>query len=158
MKPKMQMRILLASHDNLIRCTQREVLELCGYTVAGEASTAEAAIQKFSEVSPNFVVLDFHPEDFDVIKAIKEMQVINNDIMIIVNSSWVQHSQMNKAIQLGIKDWVPNTLPNNPGRFMTAVDLLIGDAHRLEIQERILASIGMRDDFNFLRKTNIYGL
>lgn len=150
--------ILLASHDNLVRHAQKEVLALCGYMVAGEASTVEETIEKFKEVNPGFVVLDFHPEEFDVIKAIKEIQAINSDVMIIVNSSWCEHPQTLEAIHLGIKDWVPNAFPRGPTRFMITVDLLIGDAHRIKIQERILAEYNLKGHFRKLREANIYGL
>jgi len=152
-----ELKILLASHDNLLRHTQREVLALCGYTVAGEADTVEKAIEKFKEINPDFVVLDFHPEEFDVIKAIKEIQAVNSDVMIIVNSSWCSHYQTIEAMHLGIKDWVPNLFPNSPARFMTTVDLLIGDALRIKVQERMLSAQGM-EVFKRLRKANIYGL
>ncbi|MCL2456491.1 MAG: response regulator [Defluviitaleaceae bacterium] len=150
--------ILLASHDNLVRHTQKEVLILCGYSVTDEARTVEEALKKFKEADFDFVVLDFHPEEFDVIKAIKEIQAVNNDVMIIVNSSWCSHSQTIEAMQLGIKDWVPNLFPHNPTRFMTTVDLLIGDAQRIKIQERILAQQSENGFFKHLRKSNIYGL
>jgi DNA-binding NarL/FixJ family response regulator len=156
--PEVMTRILLASHDNLVRHTQKEVLSLCGYIVAGEAETVEEAIEKFKEVNPCFVVLDFHPERFDVIKAIKGIQTINGDTMIIVNSSWCSHNQTNEAMKLGIKDWVPNLFPSSLTRFMITVDLLIGDAYRIEVQERILKEQDMTECFKCLRESNIYGL
>ena len=149
--------ILLAIHDYPVRATMRALLTLCGYTVAGEASTAEEAIEKFKEINPGFVVLDFDPEKFDVIKAIKGIRAINSEVMIIVHSSGDSRSPMIEAMNLGIKDWVFNMLPTQPERFMISVDLLIGDAHRIEVMKRLL-----KEDIDFcfgcLRKANIYGL
>ena len=150
--------ILLASHDNLVRCAQKEVLTLCGYTVKGEASTVEEAIEKFKDMNHDFVVLDFHPEEFDVIKAIKEMQAIKNDVMIIVNSIWCSHRQTIEAMHLGVKDWIPNNFPYHPMRFMTSVDLLIGDINRMAIQECIQTKQDMNGWLKRLRDENIYGL
>jgi len=87
---------------------QKEVLTRSGYSVVGETNSVDQVIELFHELSPNIVILGFHPSKFDGIKALKALKSINVNANVVMCSSYCAHSEVIQAISLGVKDWIPS--------------------------------------------------
>lgn len=118
--------ILLANHDVSVLAAQKNLLTQNGYKVVGEAGNVEQTVEQFKELRPSLVIMDFHPVEFDCIKAIKEIQAIDNDMLIIISSNFCEHSEVVEAAILGVKDWVFTQLPLHSEMFMLAVKRVLG--------------------------------
>ena len=97
--------ILLANHDAAVRTEQKDILAQNGYAVVGEAESVEQSVEKFKELKPDLVIVDFHPEKFDCIKAIKAIKAIDDNVTLVISSNFVSFGPVGEAIQLGVKGW-----------------------------------------------------
>ena len=113
--------VLLANHDAAVRTEQKDILAQNGYAVVGEAESVEQSVEKFKELKPDLVIVDFHPNKFDCIKAIKAMQAIGSSALFVICSNFCSNGPVIEAINLGVKDWVPTAFPLHAERFMISV-------------------------------------
>ena len=113
--------ILLANHDTFVRTAQKDILTKNGYMVLGEAETVEQSVEKFKRLNPDLVIVDFHPVEFDCIRAMKEMRNINSSAIFVICSSFVANGPVVEAITLGAKGWAFPQLPHNSDMLLEQV-------------------------------------
>jgi len=105
---KTQKRILLVDDSAQSRSIYRNKLNLDGFTVI-EASNGVEALKQLQEMIPDLVILDLWMEGIDGFKILQLMQLNPNfkDIPVIVLSARSVPADIQKAIALGARDYLP---------------------------------------------------
>ena len=116
----MAVRILLADDLSFMRMIQKEILTEKGYEVVGEASDGLEAIEKYTELKPDIVVLDITMPNMNGLEAMKKILKIDPKAKIIVCSALGQQKLIVEAIQSGVKDFIVK--PFKPERMFSAIE------------------------------------
>lgn len=85
-------RILLVDDEEGIRLLYREEFEEEGYDVA-TASNGEEALEKFSQESPDLVILDINMPGMNGIEVLRRMKEINPELPVILSSAYQEYKQ-----------------------------------------------------------------
>jgi DNA-binding NarL/FixJ family response regulator len=78
--------LIVDDHDGF-RASAREVLELEGFEVVGEAADAASAVQAARELRPDIVLLDVQLPDLDGVQLAREIDAQNDGAEIVLTSS-----------------------------------------------------------------------
>jgi DNA-binding response OmpR family regulator len=84
--------ILLVDDEEGIRLLYREEFEEEGYDVA-TASNGEEALEKFSQESPDLVILDINMPGMNGIEVLRRMKEINPELPVILSSAYQEYKQ-----------------------------------------------------------------
>lgn len=79
----MSITILIVDDNEDIRFTLKEICAYAGWGVV-EASTGKQAVELFTTIKPDLVLLDYHMPDWDGIKTTKELRKHSTRIPIII--------------------------------------------------------------------------
>lgn len=104
------MKILVVEDDKLLRECLSKKLESDGYAVE-TAEDGEAGLAAMRTYKPDLVLLDIimpKKSGFEVIRAMKEDEVLANLPVIIVSNSG-QPVELDRARAMGVKDWIIKT-------------------------------------------------
>jgi len=115
----MQKGILVVDDAAFMRMMIKDVLSKNGYEVLGEAENGAKAVEKYSELDPELVIMDITMPEMDGIEAVKKIKEINSDAKIIMCSAMGQQAMVIEAIQAGAKDFIVK--PFQPERVLEAV-------------------------------------
>lgn len=88
----MAKRILLVDDEEGIQLLYREEFEEDGYEVIS-AYNGEEALEKFSQDSPDLVILDINMPGMSGIEALRRMKEINPDLPVILCSAYQEFKQ-----------------------------------------------------------------
>jgi two-component system chemotaxis response regulator CheY len=99
-------KVLIVDDSKLIRNIIKDELAKNGHQIVGEAPDGKTAVDMFKTVSPDLVTMDITMDEMDGIDAIKEILKINSKARIIVVSALGQDEIINKAIDLGVMDFI----------------------------------------------------
>lgn len=116
----MAKRILLVDDANIIRLMLRKILVEGGYEIAGEASTGEEAIKKYSELKPDLVTMDITMNGMGGINALKAIREIDSNAKVIMCSAMGQKYLIMEAIKAGAANFIMK--PFEPDRVLEAVE------------------------------------
>ena len=115
----MATRVLLADDLSFMRMVQREILKDRGYEVVGEASNGAQAVELFTSLRPDLVILDITMPQMNGLEATKRILGVDPNAAIIICSALGQQKLIVEAIQLGIKDFIVK--PFKPERLVGAI-------------------------------------
>lgn len=90
--PEDKKRILLVDDEEGIQLLYREEFEEEGYEVIS-AYTGEEALQKFSQDSPDLVILDINMPGMNGIEVLRRMKEVNPNLPVILNSAYQEYKQ-----------------------------------------------------------------
>lgn len=101
-------KILLVDDSAQSRSIYRNKLGLEGFAVT-EAANGVEALKQLSEMAPDLVILDLWMEGIDGFKILQLMQLNPNlkDIPVIVLSARTVPADIQKAISLGAREYLP---------------------------------------------------
>ncbi|MFA9465992.1 MAG: response regulator transcription factor [Velocimicrobium sp.] len=88
----------------------REVVEERGYTVVACAKDGEEGIEKYKELSPQFVILDIIMPGIDGLETAEILLKENPDAKILMLSSLCDASTMEEVRSIGLKYLIPKPL------------------------------------------------
>jgi two-component system chemotaxis response regulator CheY len=77
-------RFLIVDDSSTIRAILRDNLAAIGHSVAGEAAGGREAVRLFSELAPDFVLMDIAIEDIDGFEAIRRIRAFAPEARVIV--------------------------------------------------------------------------
>ena len=100
-------RILVVDDSEYFRETMKEIFELEGYTIAGEAADGEEAVKKYKELRPDITTLDVTMPVMDGIEALKKILEFDPGAKVIMVSSSAQNSKVTQALILGAYEFLP---------------------------------------------------
>jgi len=106
----MAKKILLVEDEELIYSLLEKKLTQAGYEVT-VATNGEEGLKKIKEVSPDLILLDIimpQKDGFSVMEEIRKDKELQR-IPIIVISNSGQPVELNRAKELGAKDWIIKT-------------------------------------------------
>jgi two-component system, chemotaxis family, chemotaxis protein CheY len=113
-------RILVVDDSPFIRSLAKELLAPKGYEVAGEAVDGNEAIQKYSALKPDLVLMDLKMDGMNGFNAAKKILEQFPDARIVMVTSYGTKEIIINSMLLGIKDFLVK--PFAVQRFLSAVE------------------------------------
>ena len=121
----MAKRILIADDSTFMRTILKRVIGSAGYIIAGEAENGLRAVDRFTELKPDLVLLDVTMPEMDGIQALRKIMSIDPDANCIICSAIGQRWMIVEAIEYGAKDFIVK--PFQADRVLTAIRHTIGE-------------------------------
>lgn len=117
-------RILISDDAAFMRMMIKDILSKNGYEIAGEAENGIQAIEKYSELKPDLVLMDITMPEMDGIQALKAIKKLDPNSCVVMCSAMGQQAMVIEAIQSGAKDFIVK--PFQADRVIEAVQKAIG--------------------------------
>jgi two-component system chemotaxis response regulator CheY len=111
--------ILVVDDAAFMRMMIKDILSRNGFKVVGEADNGLRAVERYSELRPDLVIMDITMPELDGIEAVKRIRRLDDKATIIMCSAMGQQSMVIEAIQAGAKDFIVK--PFQPERVVEAV-------------------------------------
>lgn len=111
--------VLIVDDSKLIRNIIKTELEKGGHQIVGEAADGLEAIKLYNKIRPDLVTMDITMDEMSGIEAIEQIFKINKNTKIIVVSALNQDELINKAIDMGVIDFIIK--PFEPERLLSSV-------------------------------------
>ena len=122
----MAKRILVVDDAMFMRATVKRILEGAGYTIAGEAENGQMAVERYSELKPDAVLMDITMPVMDGIAAAKNILQTDPAAVVLMCTALGQQNLVIEAIQAGVKDYIVK--PFQPDRVLEGLSKAIGRA------------------------------
>ena len=113
-------KILIVDDAAFMRMSIQQMLENTEHIVVGQAMDGEDAVEKFSALKPDVVLLDITMPKMDGIEALKQMKVIEPNARVIICSAIGQQDMITKAIECGAETFIVK--PFMKERLLQAID------------------------------------
>jgi len=98
--------ILVVDDASFMRMMIKDILTKNAYEIAGEASDGQLAVELYSQVKPDAVIMDITMPNMDGLQALKELKKIDPDARVIMCSAMGQESMVIDAIKSGASDFI----------------------------------------------------
>jgi two-component system chemotaxis response regulator CheY len=102
----MARRVLVVDDSLLMRRMITDALSICGWELAGEASSGDEAVRAFVETRPDLVTLDLVMPGTNGMPALERIMAIEPNAKVIVISALNQTKLISEAIRKGAQDFV----------------------------------------------------
>lgn len=122
----MAKRILVVDDAMFMRATVKRILEQAGYDVVGEAENGEIAVQRYSELKPDAVLMDITMPVMDGISAAKAILSSDPQAVVLMCTALGQQNMVIQAIQAGVRDYIVK--PFQADRVLEGISKAIGTA------------------------------
>lgn len=120
----MAKNILICDDAAFMRMMIKDILTKNGYTVAGEAENGAKAVEKYTELKPDLVLMDITMPEMDGIQALKKIRELDPKASVIMCSAMGQQAMVIESIQSGAKDFIVK--PFQVDRVLEAVRKVVG--------------------------------
>ncbi len=97
------MRFLVVDDSKVSRLKIINLVKESGFEVVGEANDGVEAVQKFVELNPDFVTMDYEMPNLDGAEASKQILSINQDAKIILITSMIGKKEILTALKIGVR-------------------------------------------------------
>lgn len=120
----MAKNILVCDDAAFMRMMIKDILTKNGYNVVGEAENGAKAVEKYTELSPDLVLMDITMPEMDGIQALKAIKAKDAGANIIMCSAMGQQAMVIESIQSGARDFIVK--PFQADRVIDAVKKVVG--------------------------------
>ena len=120
----MAKKILLVDDAAFMRKMIKDTLTKNGYTEVFEAVDGADAVEKFTELSPDLVVMDITMPNMDGLEALKAIRAKDGSANVVMCSAMGQETMVIDAIRSGAKDFIVK--PFKPDRVLKTVTSILG--------------------------------
>lgn len=120
----MAKNILICDDAAFMRMMIKDILTKNGYTVAGEAENGAKAVEKYTELKPDLVLMDITMPEMDGIQALNKIRELDPKASVIMCSAMGQQAMVIESIQSGAKDFIVK--PFQADRVLEAVRKVVG--------------------------------
>lgn len=120
----MAKNILICDDAAFMRMMIKDILTKNGYNVVGEAENGAKAVEKYSELKPDLVLMDITMPELDGIQALKKIKAADSSALVIMCSAMGQQAMVIESIQAGAKDFIVK--PFQADRVIEAVKKVVG--------------------------------
>ena len=101
-----------------------DTLSKNGYTDLYEAVDGADAVEKFSSIAPDLVIMDLTMPNMDGLQALKEIRAKDGSANVVMCSAMGQESMVMDAVRSGAKDFIVK--PFKPDRVLKTVTSILG--------------------------------
>ncbi len=98
--------VLIVDDAEFMRVMLRDIVESMGYTVAGEAADGDGAIEEYSRLKPDLVLLDITMPEKDGTEALKTILARDPLATVVMITALGQKEQVLAAIKAGARDFI----------------------------------------------------
>ncbi|MFQ5573111.1 MAG: response regulator [Nitrosopumilaceae archaeon] len=98
--------ILIADDSDPIRLILKDILEVGQHSVAGEAVDGQDAVEKFSELKPELLLLDLAMPKKDGLTVVKEIMETHPSAKIILITAADNQKIINQCLTAGAKAYI----------------------------------------------------
>ena len=120
----MAKNILICDDAAFMRMMIKDILTKNGYNIVGEAENGAKAVEKYSELKPDLVLMDITMPEMDGIEALKKIKETDPNASVIMCSAMGQQAMVIESIQSGAKDFIVK--PFQADRVLEAVQKVVG--------------------------------
>jgi len=99
-------RTLIVDDTALIRRMLAQILSGTEFEVVGVAADGREAVEKFSELSPDFVLMDVMMPGVSGIEAVRQIIAHDPIAQIVMCSAYGEESVVNEALNAGAIDFI----------------------------------------------------
>ena len=117
-------KILLVDDAAFMRKMIKDTLSKNGYTDLYEAVDGADAVEKFSEIGPDLVIMDITMPNMDGLEALKAIRAKDSGANVVMCSAMGQESMVMDAVRSGAKDFIVK--PFKPDRVISTVGKILG--------------------------------
>ena len=121
----MAKRILLVDDAAFMRKMIKDTLSKNGYSDLHEAVDGADAVEKFSELKPDLVIMDITMPNMDGLEALKAFRAKDPNANVVMCSAMGQESMVMDAVRSGAKDFIVK--PFKPDRILKTVSTILGN-------------------------------
>ena len=121
----MAKKILLVDDAAFMRKMIKDTLTKNGYTEVFEAVDGADAVEKFSEIGPDLVIMDITMPNMDGLEALKAIRAKDGSANVVMCSAMGQESMVMDAVRSGAKDFIVK--PFKPDRVLKTVTSIVGE-------------------------------
>ena len=118
-------KILLVDDAAFMRKMIKDVLGKSGYTELYEAVDGVDAVEKFTEISPDLVIMDITMPNMDGLEALKAIRAKDGSANVVMCSAMGQESMVMEAVRSGAKDFIVK--PFKADRVLKTVNTILGN-------------------------------
>ncbi len=118
-------KILLVDDAAFMRKMIKDTLSKNGYTELFEAVDGADAVEKFSEIGPDLVIMDITMPNMDGLEALKAIRAKDGNASVVMCSAMGQESMVMDAVRSGAKDFIVK--PFKPDRVLKTVSTILGN-------------------------------
>ena len=120
----MAKKILLVDDAAFMRKMIRDTLSKNGFTDLYEAVDGADAVEKYSEIKPDLVIMDITMPNMDGIQALQAIKARDPGAKVIMCSAMGQEAMVVQAIKEGAMDFIVK--PFKPDRILQTVTKILG--------------------------------
>lgn len=117
-------KILLVDDAAFMRMMVKDALTKNGYTDLYEAADGVQAVEKYSEIHPDLVIMDITMPNMDGLEALKTIKSKDPNAVVVMCSAMGQEAMVIEAIKSGAKDFIVK--PFKPDRILKTVTTILG--------------------------------
>jgi two-component system, chemotaxis family, chemotaxis protein CheY len=98
--------ILVADDSDAIRLVLKDIIDLSEHSVVGEAIDGQDAVEKYSHLKPDLLLLDLAMPKKDGLTVVKEIIKINSKAKIILITAADDQKIINQCLTAGAKAYI----------------------------------------------------
>lgn len=117
-------KILLVDDAAFMRKVIKDTLTKNGYTDLYEAVDGADAVEKFTEINPDLVIMDITMPNMDGLQALKKIKEADAGAKVVMCTAMGQESMVVDAIKSGARDFIVK--PFNSERIVQTVNAVLG--------------------------------
>ncbi len=111
--------ILIADDSDAVRLVLRDILEIGKHTVVGDAVDGADAVEKYSQLKPDLMLLDLAMPKKDGLTVIRETMKMDPKAKIILITAAGDMKIIDKCLADGAKSYIPK-----PFDFQKVLDII----------------------------------
>jgi len=117
-------KTLLVTDDAMImREMIKDVARESGWTIAGEATNGQEAVERHAECHPDVMTLDLVMPEYDGLHALRNIMAESPDAKVLIVSALDQQHVLKEALELGASDFIVK--PFDKDRMISALESLL---------------------------------
>jgi len=99
-------RVIVADDSDAIRLVLKDILDIGGHELVGEATNGDEAVQRFIETKPDVTLLDMAMPKKDGLTALREIITIEPEARIIMVTASDNQNTMRECITAGARAYI----------------------------------------------------
>src|SRR5207245_11597305 len=94
-------RVIVADDSDAIRLVLKDILDIGGHQLVGEATNGDEAVKRFIETKPDIILLDMAMPKKDGLTALRQIITIDPEASVIMITASDNKNKMRESITAG---------------------------------------------------------